>query len=191
MHEINSALVRVIPFAIVPVVFGILLKKGKISADLIALQRPASNRYFMLWLTGFLLLTLAIEYLLAGFGLLEIDKWNHASYAGSAIRIFGAVVLAPISEELLFRGMMLGKLLQSKKVSLPAAIAIQAIVFVALHNFTWQHSTSSYIGIAQGLLDASLFALARIRTGSLATSIGMHTTGNLIATLERFTRLAT
>ena len=66
------------------------------------------------------------------------------------------------------------------------AIFIQACFFVLLHNFTYQNSLSSNIGIVQSLIEASLFAYAKYHTKSIYTPITMHMTGNFIATFERF-----
>ncbi|MBF4470039.1 CPBP family intramembrane glutamic endopeptidase [Flavobacterium sp. HJJ] len=97
----------------------------------------------------------------------------------------GAVILAPIAEELLFRGCILN-LLNKKKINNHLAVLIQACFFVLLHNFTYQNTMSSNIGIVQSLVDAILFGYARQYTKSLYTPITMHMTGNAIAVIERF-----
>ena len=73
-----------------------------------------------------------------------------------------------------------------KKIKENYAILIQAIFFVLLHNFTFQNTLSSNIGIAQSLIDAILFGYARQYTKSLYTPITMHITGNAMAIIERF-----
>jgi hypothetical protein len=117
-------------------------------------------------------------------GLLEVNHWNH-SLSTSIIRIIGIVVLAPVSEELLFRGLLIYKLLQWK-ISKHAAVLIQALIFVLLHSFTYKNTLSSNIGIVQVFLDACLYSYARFNTQSIYTSVAMHSTGNLIAVLEQF-----
>ena len=116
--------------------------------------------------------------------LLEITPWNHPLFA-SIIRIAGAVILAPIAEEFIFRGLFLNMLIK-RKLNLHLAIFMQAVVFVLLHNFTYQNSLSSNIGIVQSLADAMLFGYAKYYTKSIFTPMAMHITGNAIATLERF-----
>jgi membrane protease YdiL (CAAX protease family) len=183
-EEIKSALIRVVPFVII--LFGLFIanKRGKIDrVEDLGLQKPNSLIHFFSWTFGFLALIVLIELFLYQLGILEIDKWNHPFYP-SIVRIFGAVILAPITEELIFRGLLLGKL--SKKMNMHLAILIQACFFVLLHNFTYQNTLSSNIGIVQALLDATLFGYARQYTKSIYTPITMHITGNFIATLERF-----
>lgn len=183
-EEIKSALIRVFPFVIILVGLFIASKRGKIHrvADL-GLQKPNSAVHFYFWTIGFFGFIILTEFFLYKLGILEIDKWNHTFYP-SVIRIFGAVILAPIAEELIFRGLLLSKLF--KKVNMHIAILMQACFFVLVHNFAYQNTLSSNIGIVQASIDASLFAYARHFTKSIYTPITMHITGNFIATLERF-----
>ena len=116
--------------------------------------------------------------------ILEIDKWNH-TLIPSAIRIVGAVILAPITEELFFRGIFLHKLV-GWKLNKHLAIFIQSCIFVSFHAFAYQNNLASNIGIVQTFVDATLFGYAKYQTKSIYTPIAMHMTGNLIATLERF-----
>lgn len=183
-EEIKSALIRVVPFVIILVGLFIATKRGKIDRVVdLGLRKPISMIHFFFWTFGFLGFILLTEFFLYKLGILEIAKWNHPFFP-SIIRIVGAVILAPISEELIFRGLLLSKL--SKKVNTHLAILIQACFFVLLHNFAYQNTLSSNIGIVQALIDASLFGYARQYTKSIYTPIAMHMTGNFIATLERF-----
>ena len=181
--EISSAILRILPFVIIISVVTILKKKGKLSAEDTALQQPISMFSYLFCVIGFVFFSLLIEVVLNSFGLLEVAKWNH-TLVSSIIRIMGAVVLAPIAEELIFRGILLSKL--NRKFNKHLAIFLQAVFFVVLHNFTYQNTTSSNIGIVQTFVDASLFGYARFYTRSIYTSMTMHISGNLIATLERF-----
>ncbi|PVX44422.1 CAAX prenyl protease-like protein [Flavobacterium sp. 103] len=183
-EEIKLALIRVFPFVMILVGLFVATKRGKIdrAADL-GLQKPSSMTHFFFWTFGFLSFILLIEFFLNKSGILEIDKWNHPFFS-SIIRIVGAVILAPISEELIFRGLLLSKL--SKKVNMHLAILIQACFFVLLHNFAYQNTLTSNIVIVQALIDATLFGYGRHYTKSIYTPITMHVTGNIIATLERF-----
>jgi membrane protease YdiL (CAAX protease family) len=93
------------------------------------------------------------------------------------------LLLAPVVEELLFRGLLLSWL--TRKLQKPhLAVAIQAVAFVALHAFAWQGTFVSNVGIVQSFVDACLFAYARRHTGSIFVPITMHITGNAIAVAE-------
>jgi membrane protease YdiL (CAAX protease family) len=184
IHEIETALLRVFPFILLSIVLFLRIRQGKLKSSELMLQKPVSMSRFLLWTLGFVVFALLVEVILFNMGRLETDPWNHTFYP-SVIRILGAVVLAPITEELIFRGLFLN-FMQRKNLNLHLAIFIQALVFVLAHNFTYKNTFSSNIAIVQGFIDASLFAYARYHTKSLYTSIAMHMSGNLIATLERF-----
>lgn len=181
--EMRLAILRTLPFLIVICVIAILIKRKKIKPQELDLVKPFSVKHYLLWTLGFLTFTLLTEFFLSYFGILEVSKWKH-SFSPSVILITGAVILAPIAEELLFRGLVLNAL--KKKVSIHLSIFIQAIFFVLLHNFTYENTLSSNIGIVQSFIDATLFGYARYYTKSLYVPITMHITGNAIATLERF-----
>jgi membrane protease YdiL (CAAX protease family) len=183
-EEIRSALLRTVPFLIVICGVIIAIKRKKVKTEDLYIRKPLSFKYFLFWTIGFLVYALAIEFSLNTFNILEVDKWNH-SLTASMILIPGIILLAPIAEELLFRGFILN-LLINKKLNFHLAILIQAFFFVLLHNFTYQNTLSSNIGIVQSLIDAMLFGYARQYTKSLYTPIAMHITGNAIAIIERF-----
>lgn len=181
--ELWSAAVRVAPFAVALAFLGIAWKRRKIDRALIALQKPRSRPLYAIWCLGFFLLIVATELVLNRMGLLEIEPWNH-TVLPSLIRITGAVILAPFVEEILLRGVLLGKL--AEKVNMHLSIVIQAAVFVLLHSFAYENTMASRIGIVQTFTDGILYGYARQATRSLYTPITMHMTGNFIATLERF-----
>ena len=185
MHdELRSAVLRTLPFLVVILVVAILIGRRKIRSQDIDLKKPDHLGSYLLWTVGFLVYALLIEFLLYARGILEISPWEH-SLTPSILLIFGAVVLAPIAEELLFRGLILNVLI--KKIgNKHIAILVQALFFVLLHNFTYENTLSSNIGIVQSALDAVLFAYARQYTRSIFTPITMHMSGNAIAILERF-----
>ena len=131
--EMRLAILRTLPFLIVICVIAILIKRKKIKPQELDLVKPFSVKHYLLWTLGFLTFTLLTEFFLSYFGILEVSKWKH-SFSPSVILITGAVILAPIAEELLFRGLVLNAL--KKKVSIHLSIFIQAIFFVLLHNFT-------------------------------------------------------
>jgi membrane protease YdiL (CAAX protease family) len=182
--EIRNDLLKVAAFLVVPVAFGIAIKRGRLHAKELALQSPVSYKQFFIWWFLFLLFVLLSEFALFRAGYLEV---RHRTFdvPVSLIRITGIVVLAPVAEELLFRGLLLFKLTQWK-LNKHAAIVTQALIFVSLHAFAYENTVTTNIGIAQTFIDACLFAYARFNTQSIFTPMAMHATGNLIAVLEQF-----
>lgn len=182
--EIRHALLRVLPFVAVLFFMFIAVKRGKIKTHEIGLHKPDSWIHWIIWGIAFLFFAVIIEVVLHQQGILEIAPWKNG-FAASIIRIAGAVIIAPIAEEIMFRGVLFNLLLKKIK-NLHLAIFLQAVLFVMLHNFAYENTVSANIGIVQALVDASLFAYARHYTKSLYTPILMHAFGNFIAVFERF-----
>lgn len=184
MHnEILKSLFRVLPFLIVIIIIVVLIKKGKINAIDIGLQKPITLTRMLVCIGLFVLYVLATELLLHKYKLLQVEAWSKPLLP-SIIIIVGIVLLAPVAEELLFRGLLLFKL--TKRMNRHLAIILISIFFVALHNFAYQNSLGSNIGIAQSFIDSVLFSYARYYTKSLYSSMGMHMFGNTVAVVERF-----
>lgn len=183
-EETRSAIVRIIPFVIVLAVITILIRNKKTNKQTFYLNKPVSYRTYFIWVGIFLIYSVVTDLILNKTGNLEVEKWNHAPLP-SVILIIGAVILGPITEELLFRSRILDLMIKWFK-NLHLANFVQACIFVLLHHFTYLNTKSSYIDIVQSLGDAILYGYARIFTKSIYTSATMHMTGNLIAILERF-----
>lgn len=90
-----------------------------------------------------------------------------------------AVVLAPIGEELLFRGIVLPHL--ARTLQAPTAIALSAVLFGMLHV---DHGVLLVGPLTIGLV----LGWARWRTGSIGVPILLHTTVNGVAMLVSWTR---
>ena len=185
MHsEIGQALLRTGPFVLVLLVIAFQVRRGGLDRVALGLRPPSSAARFALWWLGFVVLIAAVEVTFWWFGLLEVSHWHH-SLLPSIIRITGMVLLAPIMEEIVFRGIALSWL-EKRFGSFHLAVVAQALAFVALHNFAYDNSLAARIGVVQSFVDACLFAYARRHTKSLLTPIAMHVTGNLVATAEMF-----
>lgn len=91
------------------------------------------------------------------------------------IGIFSAVILAPIAEELLFRGAMQGYLLRKWK-NPGWAISFSALLFGVVHGNWEQLFFASMLGLA--------FGWVYYRTGSLVPSILMHFVNNALSVLS-------
>lgn len=180
--EVISAIIRTLPFFIVVLVLTIITKRKKKAQEL-DIRTPFSFTSYLVWVACFLIYALLTEFSLFSFDILKVDEWDHP-VAPSIILIFGIIVLAPIAEELLFRGLILNEL--RKRMNEHLAILVQACFFVILHNFTFENTLSSYIAVVQTLIDGILYGYARKYTKSIYTPITMHMIGNLIAVIERF-----
>jgi hypothetical protein len=87
--------------------------------------------------------------------------------AQRVLYFFVGGILAPVAEELVFRGLIFGYL---RRWGLPAAVLISTALFAAFHLPT--------IPVTQ-IIGGIVFALAYASTGSLMTPIVIHMLGNL------------
>jgi membrane protease YdiL (CAAX protease family) len=176
------ALIRVAPFIVLIAVISLRLRQGKLDASEIGMRAPDGAVRFLAWWGGFCALILVTEVALWRYGLLETTPWRH-ELAPAAIRIVGMIVLAPVAEELLFRGVLLN-FLRRRIGNVHAAVLVQALAFVAVHSFAYDNSLGARIGVVQTFVDAVLFGYARLHTRSILTPIAMHATGNAVAVAE-------
>jgi len=184
MNELTKILLRVLPFLIIIVALTIRVKKGKISKDDLGIRMPDSNLKVLIWCFSFLTFCILTELILFQVGLLEFKSYEFAIRT-SVLKIIGMVLIAPIAEELLYRGLLLTKLI-TLNINKHVAIFIIAILFVLVHSFVFDNTMASKIGIIQVFVDGTLFGYARLATKSILTPIVMHITGNLIATIEMY-----
>jgi membrane protease YdiL (CAAX protease family) len=90
------------------------------------------------------------------------DLWALASFA------FTAVVLAPLFEETLFRGVLLPVV--GRQLGPPAAVVISALIFAIAHLSLAELVPLSVLGVGLGLL--------RWQTGRLAACVCLHALWN-------------
>jgi uncharacterized protein len=99
--------------------------------------------------------------------------------AGTVILFFiGAVVFAPIVEELLFRGVLLRALL--RRAAPVTAVSGSAIIFALVH-YVGDPNTLPFLPALTGL--GAVLAIVALRSGDLSTSIWIHAGFNLTTTI--------
>jgi hypothetical protein len=126
------------------------------------------------WL-GFVLLGLLLAIIVqVASGLLPIPKQLpieqfFADTASAYMLAAFGVTLAPLMEELFFRGFLYPVL--ARRIGVPTAVAITALSFALIHASQLAHAWGPllllfFVGLA--------LTIARVRTGSVATSFLMH-----------------
>ena len=90
---------------------------------------------------------------------------------------FAIVIMAPVFEEVFFRGFMFAGLERSRLGGV-GAIVLTALAWAVIHL------QYDLYGIATIFVLGLLLGAVRLKTGSVLLTIGLHTTINLIASLE-------
>jgi uncharacterized protein len=106
------------------------------------------------------------------------DLEENLDAATVVLFFLGAVVFAPIVEELLFRGVLLRALL--RKFSPATAIVASSVVFALVH-YVGDPNTLPFLPALAGL--GAVLAVVTLRTGDLSTAIWIHAGFNLTTTI--------
>ena len=106
------------------------------------------------------------------------DLKEHRDAATVILFVIGAVILAPIVEELLFRGVLLRALL--RRFEPVTAVLGSAIIFALVH-YIGDPNTLPFLPALTGL--GALLALVALRSGDLSMSIFIHAGFNLTTTI--------
>jgi hypothetical protein len=96
------------------------------------------------------------------------------SQAALAVALVELLILAPLFEELVFRGLLYGTL--RRRLGMPGAAVISAGAFAVGHGY-------GLAGLASVFTAGVLYAWAYERTGSLLPGMAAHAAGNLFAAL--------
>lgn len=95
-----------------------------------------------------------------------------------ALFAMGAVILAPIVEETLYRGLLLRAML--RRMSPGAAVLGSSLVFAAVH---WLGDPAAFRSLPALALLGAILAVRALRTGSLSSCMFIHAGFNLTTTL--------
>jgi HAD superfamily hydrolase (TIGR01509 family) len=148
-------------------------------ADYLAL-RPVSPKAVLQWATVLLLLVVLSDVLTTWLGRPIVPEFMVQAYrtAGFVPFLgFAIIVVAPLMEEVLFRGFLFEGVLQSR---------LGAVGAVGLTSLVWAliHVQYDAYGIATIFVTGLLLGYVRLKTGSLYATIFLHGLMNLVATLE-------
>jgi hypothetical protein len=108
----------------------------------------------------------------------QVDTYRTARDSGTLSLLWLTfVVVAPVAEEIMFRGFLFRGWVRSEQSAVPAILVI-SLLFAAIHvQYDW-------FGMLQVFFIGLLLAIARWRSGSTLLTILMHMLANLWATVE-------
>jgi uncharacterized protein len=156
----------------------VLRARGESLRDVLALT-PPSPTTLAVWVAAFAVLV-AFEALVERLlGFPPARPWEgHYYTAELLVRLAGIVLVAPVAEELIFRGAVFSRLARTG-LGPSGAIAVTAAIFAMLHL---QYG-SGHMGLI--LVDGLFYGLARAKTGSVLVPLVCHMMGNSYAAWER------
>jgi len=117
-----------------------------------------------------------------GFEMIEEQNRLILGGANLALSLLVLGVIAPIAEEIYFRGILFGWL--KRHIGVAASAFLTSLFFALIHtNYLMTDLTASLLALAQIGTLGFLAALLYHRTGSLLPAILLHMTNNLAVTL--------
>jgi membrane protease YdiL (CAAX protease family) len=143
-------------------------------------RRPSGHE--LLWAAGAFPVGLgvfvAVDRIMAGLGYqVRGLSYSLASPTTVAIVTVGAVVIAPITEEILYRGLVLGKFL-SEGWGGASAVAATTVLFAGIHLPNFGVAGTAFVSV-WGVLPAIL----RLRFDNLSGAVALHAANNAYAYL--------
>jgi membrane protease YdiL (CAAX protease family) len=177
VEGLRATLMQTLPFAALLVVLAVVLgKRGQTRQDLRLVWPPLATT--TAWLGAFVVYATLMELVNRQLGMHEVEPWA-GRYAPLVIviRVIGIVFLAPIAEELAFRGLLLPRLARTR-LGGAGAVVVTAAIFAALHF-------AAPAAMLLIFLDGVFYGVARLRADSLLLPMLMHMLGNTYAAAER------
>lgn len=174
-------------FVLVPIIRVAFLRRERLSEIGFRFDRPLRLIGMGLGLGVLVLIGNAIlGYIFSQYGVEQNQAAQYplfkGDYAGQALFLLGAAVLAPIGEETLFRGYVFNAIrqtFQSRRWGVVLAYLISAIGFMFAHSLS---ATEGLIGLLiPTFLMGLALAWAMNRTGSLLPGIIAHALNNGVA----------
>jgi CAAX protease family protein len=155
-----------------------LRARGESLREALALVPPRLST-LALWAAAFSVLV-ALEALLERLlGFPPVHRWESGyGPAELLVRLAGIIVVAPVAEELIFRGAAFTRLAQTA-LGPSGAIAVTAAIFAMLHL----QSGSGTMALI--LVDGLFYGLARAKTDTVLVPVVCHMIGNSYAAWER------
>jgi uncharacterized protein len=141
------------------------------AADYLALTRP-SGRFVRLGVLAFVV-PLAVSLTAAVYGG-PGSATTPSTTSGLVLFVLAVTVLAPIGEELVFRGFVY-RVLADSRLGVVGAIVLTSLVWASLHT------DKSWMGMAATFFTGLVWGWLRWRTQSTLATIAVHTLNNLVA----------
>ncbi len=182
--ETNGLFVAFMTCGAAPVAVGMsclfaLLRRGTSLSDYLGLK-PASGKQLFRWCLALMALAALSDGLTALLGrpLVPhvVEDWYKTAWFPPLLWL-AVVVLAPLSEEVFFRGFLFAGISHSPMGGVGA---------ILLTSFLWAviHIQYDWYGVASIFAAGLLLGYARLKTGSIVPTILMHTLMNLAAMVQ-------
>ena len=156
-----------------------VLKKGITLRQYFKLNSIRSKDY-LLWFTAmvlFIIVNDSISYLVQGQIVPDVMNKQYETAGFLPLFLFSMIIIAPLSEELFFRGFLFEGIRYSKLGNI-GAVLITSLFWAVIHM------QYDLLGITTIFFLGIMMGIARLKTNSLYTTILMHSFMNIVASCE-------
>lgn len=180
-RKIYSESIKILLWTVPVFLFLIIVDRTDPFAKLKLTTKPEPKGwiYPCVGLAAYFVVTLVFEYFAHGRSL------DSTAGVTGLLSSLASVSITPVSEEMVFRGFILGKL--SEVTSFPAANVITSILFVGIHqpNWLWVNGLQPWIPVVSGGIFILSLLLGWIvkSTNSLYPAIAGHILNNFISAI--------
>lgn len=173
---------RTIGFLIGLTVLFIVIRLRRLSfKDTLAINRPKIKDVFI-YVCIFIIWLCATELFFGHLGILETGQWKNYSLSHIVIRGVSICIVAPFSEELIFRGLLFTRV--RDRFGLGAALFLPSALFALLH-IKFEEGNTTLLFASVTFIDAVYYSYARYKSNSVFVPIILHSLGNVVAMIER------
>lgn len=179
----ETTFIRLAGFALALTILLIVMRWRKMEMkSALALNTP-KLKDILLYGSLFLLWIGLTEFVTYKLGLLETGQWKGFTTAHILLRGLSICVVAPIVEEIIFRGLLFTRI--NNRLGLKAALFIPAVVFALLHLKLGDGNGNENVFVIITFVDALYYGFVRYKTNSIYITMILHAFGNFIAMTER------
>jgi len=180
---VEGPLVRIVVYVLVIGLVLLICRQRRLARkETLGLYWPTPKQ-FLLFFTIFACLAALEEGTLYALNLNEVTRWDYDT-ASTIIRIIGICMVAPVAEEMIFRGLMFSQIAQTK-FGVKGAIILPAVFFMLAHFDKNIEPGLGYVIFLQILVDGLFFGFVRHKTNSILLTIVLHAIGNSAAVIQR------
>ena len=162
------------------IALALFLRRRRYPAKAYLALNKVSAGKFVLWTIAFIIFMIGTDLLLSLFKVEQVPEWMSSVYSSTRYLpclFVTVIVIAPLVEELIFRGFVFAGI-QARLGSFWAVIfATLPWTLLHLNQYQWYYLLT--------VLGLGLFiSLARLKTGSLYVPLALHCLNNLMASIQ-------
>ena len=181
---IAAAIFVVDPLCLLALLGIVKARPGATFADTLAVVPPAMG-WYRTWIPVVIAFAMASDMLTWLLGKPIVPEFMQVAWASAEKVSFTLAVaaVAPVTEELIFRGFLISGL-RPTRLGASGAVLVSSLAWALIHG------QYDFYGMATIFALGVLLGTARMKTGSVVVPIALHSFSNIISTIETIVQAA-